>query len=528
MNSLGGDNSRVGRLSVRSEVRVAVENLGPIRKGDIDLRPLTVFVGPSNTGKTYFAMSIYAMHRVFSGFPRFPFMSDYLYSMDGDWLIPDEEYRVVVRKLRNDQRPFHFSDMPEVVRAAARDALDDPGFLAAHLGNELERCFDVERANSLIRTSSRPISAKLSLRVGNDERKGWSFRMAVSDSDIDSTGHIDDVILLRDKMSDFDPSYAMRFGPIRNILLARGLRRGDRSAGDFVDFLETLVLSMPEAQSRVHYFPADRSGVMHSHRVIASSLIKRSTRGGLERFPELPTLPGVMADFIEQLVLHDEPAPGRRPRRRYGLRREPAEYMDDIADILERETLGGQIQTVRRAVGGYPEFVYCPEGTKRQIRLSRASSMVSELASLVLLMRSAVGRGDTVIIEEPEAHLHPAAQTEMAKALTRLVRGGVRVIVTTHSDWLLQEIGNAMREGELAERAGETPPAHALRPGDVGVWLFANAGAGGGSSVREIPFDRVEGVEPPDYEDVADRLYNRSADLQNRFEEGTALQSRRS
>lgn len=523
MNSLGDDNSRDGRISDRSEVRIAVENLGPIREGAIDLRPLTVFVGPSNTGKTYFAMSIYAMHRVFNGFPRFPAMSDYLYSVDGDRPIPDDEYRMVLKKLRDDRRPFHFSDMPEGVRTAARDALDAPGFLAADLGSELERCFDVERISSLIRASSEQAGAKFSLRVGDSEQKGWSFRMAVFGSAIDSSGHIGDVVLLRDKISELDPAYTARLGPI-----GRGRGGGDQAALAVIEFFEMVNYSMPETRSRVHYFPADRGGVIRSHRVIASSLIKRSTRGGLERFPELPTLPGVMADFIEQLVLHDEPESGRRPRRRYGLHRGPTEYMDDIADVLEREILGGRMRTVRLVAGGYPEFVYCPEGTEQKIRLSRASSMVSELASLVLLMRSVVGRGDTVIIDEPEAHLHPAAQTEMAKALTRLVRAGVRVIVTTHSDWLLQEIANAMREGELAERAGETLPAHALRPGDVGVWLFATAGKGGGSSVREIPFDRIEGVEPADYEKVAAELYNRSADLQNRLEQKPPRRSRRS
>ena len=527
MNLFGDDHSGDGRIANRSEVRVAVENMGPIAKGDIDLRPLTVFVGPSNTGKTYFAMLIYAMHRVFSGFPRFPALSGYLYAMDRVRVVLEEEYQTVVRKLKDDQRPFCFSDMPENVRAAARDALDAPGFLAADLGSELERCFDVERTSSLIRASSEQAGAKFSLRVGDSEQKGWSFRVAVFGSGTDSRGHIGDVVLLRDKISELDPAYAARFGPIRNFPLGRGRGGGDQAALAVIEFFEMVNYSMPETQSRVHYFPADRSGVMHSHRVIASSLIKRSTRGGLERFPELPTLPGVMADFIEQLVLHDEPAPRRRPWRRYGVRREPTEYMDSIADLLERETLGGRIQTVRGAVGGYPEFVYCPEGTKQQIRLSRASSMVSELASLVLFMRSAVGRGDTVIIEEPEAHLHPAAQTEMARALTRLVRGGVRVIVTTHSDWLLKVISNAMREGELAARADETLPAHALRPGDVGVWLFANAGKGGGSSIREIPFDLVEGVEPADYEKVAEELYNRSADLQNRLEEETVRRNRR-
>ena len=37
------------------EVRVSVQDFGPIAEAPIDLRPLTVFVGPSNTGKTYLA-----------------------------------------------------------------------------------------------------------------------------------------------------------------------------------------------------------------------------------------------------------------------------------------------------------------------------------------------------------------------------------------------------------------------------------------------------------------------------------------
>ena len=34
-----------------------------------------------------------------------------------------------------------------------------------------------------------------------------------------------------------------------------------------------------------YYLPAARSGIMQSHRIIASSLVKRTTRVGLERFP---------------------------------------------------------------------------------------------------------------------------------------------------------------------------------------------------------------------------------------------------
>ena len=100
------------------------------------------------------------------------------------------------------------------------------------------------------------------------------------------------------------------------------------------------------------------------------------------------------------------------------------------------------------ALSGYPEFRYRPQKVEQALRMSQSSSMVSELAPLVLFLRGIVQPGDTLIIEEPEAHLHPAAQTKIALTLARLVRIGVRVIITTHSDWLLEQIGNLVREGK--------------------------------------------------------------------------------
>jgi hypothetical protein len=282
---------------------------------------------------------------------------------------------------------------------------------------------------------------------------------------------------------------------------------------------EILFHPIPEQQVETYYLPAARSGIMQSHRVIASSLVARSTRAGLERFPELPTFSGVMADFMQRLILYDVPG----PHFGVGRRRRPMKAIRALAEALERRTLGGQIRTNRPSPGAYPEFVYRPLSAKEDIRLSRASSMVSELAPVVLFMRGNICSGDTLIIEEPEAHLHPAAQTEMAATLAHLVRCGVRVVVTTHSDWLLKGIGNLMRQGELEEQAGGSESdglsPNSLRPQDVGIWLFHKDGNGKGSRIEEIEFDRIEGIEPSDYEGVAEQLYNRSADLQNRFEE---------
>ena len=48
-----------------SHLELTVSNLGPIAEGKIELRPMSVFVGPSNTGKSYLATLIYALHRFF-------------------------------------------------------------------------------------------------------------------------------------------------------------------------------------------------------------------------------------------------------------------------------------------------------------------------------------------------------------------------------------------------------------------------------------------------------------------------------
>ena len=56
------------------KVEISVRNFGPIAEADLDLRPLTVFVGPSNTGKTYLSVLIYALHRIFEDFSGLSFI----------------------------------------------------------------------------------------------------------------------------------------------------------------------------------------------------------------------------------------------------------------------------------------------------------------------------------------------------------------------------------------------------------------------------------------------------------------------
>ena len=50
-------------ISDAKPLELTVTNFGPVAEANIELRPMTVFVGPSNTGKSYMAALVYALHR---------------------------------------------------------------------------------------------------------------------------------------------------------------------------------------------------------------------------------------------------------------------------------------------------------------------------------------------------------------------------------------------------------------------------------------------------------------------------------
>ena len=77
-----------------------------------------------------------------------------------------------------------------------------------------------------------------------------------------------------------------------------------------------------------YYLPAARSGIMQSHNVIKTALIRRSTRIGLDRF-EVSTFSGMIGDFLEQIVNYRE-------------RKGPSSNIRRVAEQLETELAGGQ------------------------------------------------------------------------------------------------------------------------------------------------------------------------------------------
>ena len=159
---------------------------------------------------------------------------------------------------------------------------------------------------------------------------------------------------------------------------------------------------------------ADRTGVMDGHQVVVNTLIQSAASAGLGPVPrDTPMLSGVLADFLSQLI-------------DFGTHRQVLKG-HDLGISIERILRNGSVSS-RRTRSAIRLSLIEPDDSKTDdLPLIRASSMVSGLAPLrPVLFAIGYRRADVLILEEPEAHLHPANQTALARENVRVEQRVVR------------------------------------------------------------------------------------------------------
>ena len=72
--------------------------------------------------------------------------------------------------------------------------------------------------------------------------------------------------------------------------------------------------------------------------------------------------------------------------------------------------------------------------------MDESSSAVRSLLDLGFYLRHCAEPGDLLMIDEPELNLHPENQRRVARLLARLVNLGIKVFITTHSDYIIKEL----------------------------------------------------------------------------------------
>ena len=482
------------------DTRLVVTDFGPIARAEVTLRPLTLFVGPSHTGKSVLATLLYALHRN-------ALWRDLTERRDdpASWssvgsrreavpLLVEEQVHSWLREAGES------AGVPAGLGEALRVRCEEEA--ARALEREVRRCFGVADLSELRRRSgSSPLGSATRSSVewlASSKKDAASLRFEFG------SGHDGPVVAARLSNLASIPAADTRTWR-RSFGGGRGME--DPWLASLAEDLSRSLLrgSFGPALRSAYFLPADRRGIVHRHDTVVGDSIRGASSPDSRPTGGAPFLSGAATDLLAQFAVIDRNADDRT-------------RWHSLAAEIENRILGGSVRVEPNAVGS-PEFTYRPtKWNCEDLPLSRASAMVSNLAPVVLCLRHVVGHGEVLIIEEPEVHVHPAKQTELARQLVRIVRAGIRVVVTTHSEWLLEQLGNLVQLFQLKEkRRVEFRNADiALNPNEVGVWLFREDRDRGGSVVEQIQVDPEEGTFPTDFGPVGEALYNENAAIYNR------------
>lgn len=505
------DTTQVNRRT-SGTLTVSARDLGPIVAGTVDLKPLTIFMGQSNTGKSYMAAGIYALMTASADdeLPPYPpivssGLAQYRYRRGEPWIsgLPrdfasEEGFPEVLRTLREwalatenrvpDGHQPVVADLPIQVQDALGQSIRHVlnyfcGKVAFRLHNVLGG------TTGFIRKGQEPIEPGLAIRQSEP-----NVRL-----DITLKGSVEPVI-------HFEISQIPLDGLASRLRYFLGSRTEDEQR-TLVGHYCTLVASVIEQALgdmplQSFYLPAARSGITQGQKVLAASLVRRSARIGLEPI-NIPSLPVIATEFLSHLVGLEKP-------------RQSQPDLDQAIAFVEKEVLHGGIDFADSSNLPHPEIIYEQTGVG-PIPLDHTSSMVSEIASLILFLKYLVSVGDLLILEEPESHLHPAAQRQMARGIMRLVNAGVRVIITTHSDMFISQINNLIRMSHASERWATNHgfrPEDSLREDQIGAFLFQHDQVREGSLIRRLKVDPDTGIDDEEFVNEIEYIYEETIKLQ--------------
>jgi predicted ATPase len=169
-----------------------------------------------------------------------------------------------------------------------------------------------------------------------------------------------------------------------------------------------------------------------------------------------------------------------------------------IAENIEKNLLKGKVSFDQAT----KQILFHPNNTDIDLEILGTSSMIAEVSPIVLYLHHIIGseedgrrRRDTgrpiIFIEEPEAHLHPDAQTSLMECFVDLVKMGAKLVITSHSNYMFIKLNNLIAEKKINKEI-------------INGTIFFQGKKG--SCSNRIPMSDI-GMEDNNFVEVAENLY---------------------
>ncbi len=376
-----------------------ISYLGPIRKAVVDLqKPFILFCGPNSTGKTYLSYLMYAINED----------SDYVDSKSLDKIAKqvssEQEF-----SLRRELIDEYIGDFAKGMKSKLGSIFGIGDSMVEKLFSQFELSLSITDKDF-----ERIISLPCRLVSGSNEAELVLYKEANSDViRYQVNGKM--MNLVRDSLMNLRMMLnhyfrVLCFGKIG------GARMLTVERNSIYTFKTELSLSRNELIDRIQ----QKSG---QSELDLFDIVNSSSR----RYPLAVRSSLRIANDLENVQKFNGP------------------YYE-FAEQIEKGILHGEVKITRN---GDVEFISDKAGRSKHLPIHMASSIVKTMSSLVIYLKHIAQRGDLLIIDEPEMNFHPDVQISLIRIFSMLSKMGLRLIISTHSDYMVREVNNLIMAGTL-------------------------------------------------------------------------------
>ncbi len=402
-------------------MKISVRNLGAIKEAVFDLKPLTVFIGPNNAGKTWLAYTLSGI----LGHYEFRRYRDGYIGNDVPERYPSLE-TAIQRVLEEGNTKIDLVQFAEqygetYINSVANFARSEMGhFMRTNrvTFKNLRVHIDLGKTKETFLRRVLDYSLESSIAVGLGQRKPL-------------------LNILKEAGKREVYVYTSTEESISEKLPARAIKRAlvDSTFQALHSALYPAVYTFATERSAFTAFPI--------FQLIGNDPFAEQTQTILMRRMTEPVsfFQNMIATAFQSSTLERElEAKNDSMIRGY----------IQLAQLLEKQVLGGGVDfSTPEPDPGREIFFQLTEGVRLEIPIT--SSMVKELSSLVLYLRYLAKPRELLVIDEPEMNLHPKAQVQLTEFLAMLVNAGLHVLITTHSPYIVDHLTNLMKAAESTE-----------------------------------------------------------------------------
>ncbi len=260
-----------------------------------------------------------------------------------------------------------------------------------------------------------------------------------------------------------------------------------------MNFIGSFIDEVSEFNSNYHYLPAVKTGIFQGLGNIGTIIAKinpYSTRLDNRGF-DLPRMTIPVSDFylnLSSAKTIDSP-----------------EVTTTVINKIEEKILNGRMELDTKT----GKIYYLSQNVELPFEIFQVSSMVGEVGLLTVYLKyllktynfepinrnsreKTLESSSVVFFEEPEAHVHPESQIKLMELLVELANTGVHLVLTTHSDFMLNCLGNQLL-------------AHKIKSQQVGSLHLSRTEHG--SIILKDMYANSDGIKDHNFYEATDTLY---------------------